>query len=149
MPKILETFVIFLLVHLAWALCFDYVLSLYLGANHTTFDGVSFTSRKDQIYLSYIFAPIFETLIFQLFPIWTILNIFENKTLAIVVSSLLFASVHTYNIFYFVATIGAGIILALYFVQTLSRYNYWIAYFLTILLHSAYNFSVDIFNRLF
>ena len=103
-----------------------------------------FLNCKEEFILVVIVAPILETLIFQ----YLIINFFLTKTksfYACVISSLIFALQHMYNLFYFVLTLFVGLIFAYLYVIGKKR-NY--GFILVAVAHSLYNLIVFILKTI-
>ncbi|WP_370407624.1 CPBP family glutamic-type intramembrane protease [Tenacibaculum dicentrarchi] len=94
-------------------------------------------------FLVVIFAPIFETVIFNLLPIKILqyFNFFKKKPFyTIFVASIAFALTHTYSIGYVLMTYIGAITINTFFITLETKGNTTRAFLLTVLLHSAYNF---------
>lgn len=98
--------------------------------------------------IAVIVAPLIETLLFQSLIIEIICRIIKrprkNICTAVMISSLAFALNHTYSLYYFIITLGAGMILALAYY--LGRYRKENAIILVFLIHSFYNLSSSLYN---
>jgi len=86
-----------------------------------------------------IVAPIFETLLFNVLPIKAIQFFIKNKLVIVLLSSLGFASIHTYSIVYLIMTYFGAIGLNTFYLVIEEKKGFLNAIGLTVLLHSIYN----------
>ncbi len=111
----------------------------FLSNDKLVFKGNEGEINNDFI-LVVIIVPFFETLMFQYLIIWIFYNIYENFKGAVIISTLFFAMYHFFNIYYFIAVLGSGFILASLFVKIYRRTNNWLlSYVFTVLLHLEHN----------
>ena len=109
--------------------------------------GLTFASPIEEFFLVVLFAPIFETLIFQSFIIKKSLQYFNNdKVVAVIISALLFGLTHYYSFPYIIkATIAGALYGLLYFIikkQNKEPYIY------IALVHATYNLIGFAINHL-
>ena len=98
---------------------------------------ISILSFMDKLFLIVFFAPIIETLGFQYIPIEFSLKYLKRDWAAILLSSLLFCSLHIYNPVYTIMAFIGGIILSRYYLFVRKQNKIPLIY--TILFHSIYN----------
>ena len=98
------------------------------------------------------FAPILETLLYQVliyYMIFFILKKYSLKTKSIVylcLASLLFAASHNYSVWYIIATILPGLLLTYVFLHLQLQYsNFKISFFYTCLFHFLNNLFALLF----
>jgi hypothetical protein len=101
--------------------------------------GAEIDNFTDEVLLYFLLAPIFETLFFQLMPIWTLFHISHKKWRTILISATLFGLIHYYNVYYLIYGFLGGVILAFFFVETYIKKDWLTAYILTVLLHGMHN----------
>lgn len=102
----------------------------------------SFSTNKFEIFiLVVIFAPLFETLIFNLFTQRILFKFCKNFYFIIFFSSLIFGFGHYYSFIYFLYGILAGFILNLFYYLQKEKFNEKKSFLLTSLLHAFYNFT--------
>jgi hypothetical protein len=97
-------------------------------------------------FVSVLFAPFIETLIFQslIFYIGRKFNL--NDSLIILLSTLLFAFTHQFNLAYFLVTVISGFFYAYTFLYLSKRENNFTAFLFVSAIHAVNNlvaFSVD------
>lgn len=97
-------------------------------------------------FVSVLFAPFIETLIFQSL-IFSVARKFNLKdSLIILLSTMLFASIHYYNLAYFLVMIFSGFFYSYTFSQISNRENNFTAFLFVSSIHAANNlvaFLVD------
>lgn len=131
-------FLFYLVLDNLYTFCFAEFLE-FISNNKAIFEGNGEKINND-FFLVIFIIPFFETLIFQYIIIWSLFNITESVKVPVLVSALLFAASHFSNIYYFIATIGSGLILAILFITIYKKTNSWITSFaLTFLLHLEHN----------
>ena len=113
--------------------------------------GSQFENKAQEFFLALIFAPIFETLLFQIFPFYFIKTIAKNSKYFLIiylsVSGFLFASVHYYSFVRFIQMLMPGVLMAyVFYFFHIKKYEYKIIY--TILVHSLHNLFIYILNFL-
>ena len=100
--------------------CLIYFISITMSFIYTEFWGVNnigtrptYSNLLDALFWAGILAPLFETLLFQCFPI-NILKFFtKNNYIIVIFSSLCFGLLHLqYSLFYLVSSFFTGIVLA-------------------------------------
>lgn len=96
-------------------------------------------SAENIFFLVVIVAPIFETLLFNVLPIKAIQFFIKNKLVIVLLSSLGFASIHTYSIVYLIMTYFGAIGLNTFYLVIEEKKGFLNAIGLTVLLHSIYN----------
>jgi uncharacterized protein len=124
---------------LSTAICNGYFFSWLINylSLHTNQKELHALSKVDLFLMIAFWAPIAETVIFQYIPIELIVKKFKSKWISILVSALLFCSIHFYNYIYVVMTFFAGIILGIAYFES-KKHSRW-AIVHTICFHSAYN----------
>ncbi len=104
---------LFILITVVFGVCLNIILSFFgyyfLGINFEEEVEINFLFSKNLEYILIVFiAPFFETFFFQYLLIVVFLRCFFVKikrnhiTFSLVVSSLLFGSIHIYNFYYFI-----------------------------------------------
>lgn len=140
--------VILILFELLWSYSFSFLSNIFFGAEIFEIS-IPYQSGLFTIFLTtVVFAPLIETFIFQYVIIELTLNIQVDqklkKTLAILFSSLAFASIHTYNVIYFIFALISGLIYSI--IYLFMKKNKYINPFLIIyLMHFSYNLFGFIF----
>jgi len=108
-------------------------------------------SEFAELLLVCIFAPVFETLLFQWLPIYLLLRIKYFRThylIPIVVSASLFALTHHYSVFYILYAFFGSWIYATLFLVAKEKHDYPTAFGLTALVHGAFNFVMFLYLNL-
>ncbi|WP_394369470.1 CPBP family glutamic-type intramembrane protease [Aurantibacter crassamenti] len=96
--------------------------------------------------MALVYGPIIETLIFNMF-LNEIICKFLNKYATIIISSLVFAAIHFYSLYYvFFAFIGGVVLNTLYFYCKIN-WSMYLAFFVTWLLHFNHNLIGIILNK--
>ena len=116
----------------------------FLSVNVFKYEIPSFegSSKNEFLFFAVVLAPIFETLIFQLFLYNLLIRIgIKNEIIIILLLSFAFSQAHWYNWIYVFATFIGGLFLNYFFIYVLKAKNELIAVLLTIALHSTYNLS--------
>ena len=112
------------------------------------FDPSAFNTALDrehiaiQLLTSVVLGPIFETLLFQVLIIEALRSFKVSDIYSILISSLLFALSHSYNISYMIVTFIPGIIFALYYIGLRRRRDWFVSAFFVFAVHSLYNLFV-------
>lgn len=104
----------------------------------------SITSTIETFFSSVIFAPILETIIFQMFIYWGVGKLISQKRyflgFYLISSSLLFGISHYYTILYFLYSTCGGLIFAYcYYIIKKQGGN---AFVMTSLMHATFNFII-------
>lgn len=101
---------------------------------------------QETFWVAIIFAPMFETFIFQFCVIKLFNRLFKNYFLGIVVSAIFFGFNHSFSIIYVINTVFIGILLGYAFVVCIKRngYPFWTVF----LIHALINFIVFIIKDL-
>jgi membrane protease YdiL (CAAX protease family) len=86
-----------------------------------------------------IIAPFIETLLFNTLPIKIIQYFIKNKYIIILLSSIVFALIHTYSVAYIFMTYFGAISINTFYLVTEEKKGLLKASGLTVLLHSVYN----------
>ena len=108
-------------------------------------------SLADVFVMSVFFAPLIETLVFQLLVIELTLLIFRIFRLnygfcfSIVLSSILFGLTHSYNIYYIGYTMFSGAVLAFFYLIARNRKD-MNGYLVVTIVHAVSNFFAFILN---
>ncbi|MBU2525503.1 MAG: CPBP family intramembrane metalloprotease [Bacteroidetes bacterium] len=90
-------------------------------------------------FLVVIFAPILETMFFNVLPVELLNSFIKNKYLIILLASIVFALIHTYSVAYLIMTYFGSIGLNAFYLVVKEKKGLLMASGLTILLHSIYN----------
>jgi hypothetical protein len=99
---------------------------------------------KYEFVLSVVFAPIVETVLFQIIPFELCKKFFKNLNLGFLCSFLIFMALHFTNSIHsgIIAGVGGGFYLGLiYFLFREEQFSK--AVFMTVLIHTAMNFTVS------
>ncbi|PJB12453.1 MAG: hypothetical protein CO119_06555 [Flavobacteriales bacterium CG_4_9_14_3_um_filter_40_17] len=102
-------------------------------------DPVKYKSLVHIFFLAVIFAPIIETMFFNVFPVEVLSLFIKNKYLIVILASIVFASIHTYSIAYLIMTYFGAIGLNVFYLVVKEKKGFLGSTGLTILLHSIYN----------
>jgi len=109
-------------------------------------EGIKNMSALNLFIVTVIIAPLFETLFFQ-YGIIKTFTYFNPKTkyIAIFLSSLLFSLIHLYSLTYIIYTFIMGVFFGILYFASVKKglMPYWII----VIVHSLYNFTVFIFNE--
>ncbi|BFM41779.1 hypothetical protein CFS9_04200 [Flavobacterium sp. CFS9] len=101
---------------------------------------------NEKLVLFVIVGPLLETVLFQ----YAVIEICKSGKMALkyccLLSALVFASTHLYNVFYFLFAFVAGMLLAILYVKGRSVKN---AFLLTLIAHTIYNGIIFIMNVYF
>lgn len=112
----LQLFFFFLIIAVTVQLISSWIVNVYAPA---TFDEINqIFEENDHFTLFMLFVvvtPLAETFIFQYLCIEILLRFRISISLVILISTLLFALAHSYNVNYILLTIPAGIIYAVYY----------------------------------
>ena len=111
-------------------------LNKYLHIKMTQ-DTVENLSFFDRLFVIGIMSPVLETILFQYIIIEFCLKVFKIHIWAILISSIVFCSVHFYNPIYLLMAFVGGLILSNYYLFV--RANDRIAIIYTAALHAVYN----------
>lgn len=99
--------------------------------------------------LTVVFGPIFETILFQFLVIEAAYH-FKLKTIyAVLISAGLFGITHHYNLVYILVTFISGLLYAVSYVYIRQRYQVSTAFVFVLGLHSLYNATALILDRVF
>lgn len=135
--KIIQFFFLILLLKIVNGYLFTYINNSFFKLENTIFEKFS---ESELFFMAVVFAPIIETLIFQLFLFRLLNQIRIKNTLAIIIlMSVVFSQAHWYHWLYVVAAFISGLLLNYFYVYILKNKNELIAVLLTIALHSSYN----------
>lgn len=92
-----------------------------------------------------VIAPFFETVIFQVLPIETMIKFKTKPLLAVLLSSVIFALAHSYNIVYIITVFPLGFVYCYYYY--LLRYkDKYLAFLSVVGLHAASNLFAYVNN---
>lgn len=121
------------------------VLAEFFGSNLNKGFNENYTINE-KIVLFIIVAPLIETCLFQ----YAVIEICKSQKMALkyccLVSALIFASMHLYNVFYFLFAFVAGLLLACLYVTGRSVKN---SVLITLTAHTIYNGIVFIMKIYF
>ncbi len=137
----MKKLVIFFIVSFAFALLNGYFFN-YLNDSYLHFEVNQNKNISDNElnFIAIFVAPFIETLVFQYLP-YLILTQYigvKNKILCIIIMSVIFASMHNYNLLYIVMTFFGGLILNnlyVYYKHTNNKHSF----ILTVLFHALFN----------
>lgn len=135
--KIIQFFFLLLLFKITNGYIFSYINNRFFNLENAIFEKFS---ENEILFIAVVFAPIFETLIFQFF-LYRLLNQIgiKNTLIIIILMSVAFSQAHWYHWLYVVATFISGLILNYFYLYIHKKKNELIAVLLTIALHSSYN----------
>ncbi|WP_158542143.1 CPBP family glutamic-type intramembrane protease [Pedobacter chinensis] len=124
---------------------FNYLNVVFFKLNNDQFDKIS---ENEFFYIAIFFAPLIETLIFQLF-LYRFLKLLKikNTYIIILIMSLAFSQAHWYHWLYVVAAFVNALLLNTFYLKVYKLKNEFIAVLLTIILHSSYNLYGCLFVR--
>lgn len=135
--KIVRLFFILLLFKIANGYLFIVINSSFFKLENRVFDQLS---KNEFLFLAVVFAPIIETLIFQLFLFRLLNKIGIKSTLIIVIiMSIAFSQAHWYHWLYVIGAFINALFLNYFYVYVYQKRNELIAVLLTIAMHSSYN----------
>ncbi|CAA9198941.1 CPBP family intramembrane glutamic endopeptidase [Flavobacterium collinsii] len=121
------------------------VLAEFLGSDLGKGFNENYTINE-KLVLFVIVAPLLETFLFQ----YAVIEICKSRKIALryccLLSALIFASNHLYNVFYFLFAFAAGMMLAGLYVTGRSVRN---SFLITLITHTIYNGIVFILNIYF
>lgn len=118
------------------------IISKVIYNDSFTNEAHKFSSVKEEFFLVVLVAPLIETIIFQ-FIIIEILYEKVRKEIICLISALIFASTHLYNVLYFVFALIIGLALAyLYFIGKVNKKAFQYVY-LTHLLYNSIAFTLS------
>ena len=89
--------------------------------------------------VSVVVLPFLETIIFQVIIIKLFIWLRAKPPVAILVSAILFALAHYYNVYYILAVFPIGFLLSYYYYILIIREDVWYALLLVTLLHALIN----------
>ncbi len=135
--KIIQLYFMILLFKITISYVFIYINYRFFKLENEIFEQLS---EKEMFFFAIVFAPIIETLIFQLF-LYRLLDKtrINNTSIIIIVMSFAFSQAHWYHWLYVVAAFINGLFLNYFYVYILKNKNELIAVLLTIALHTSYN----------
>lgn len=137
-PFLLAQLALFLL-----AIAFDFLIVKYnLDSGFDSAD--IFSSKTQKIILVIVFAPLIETLIFNLLVNEFLMKFLDYK-LIIFFSSMLFAIIHFYSLYYALYAFFGGIIFN--FIYFKYRYSALTSYLIVTLLHLNHNLLGLLFDK--
>ena len=125
-----------------FSILFSYLLSLFGLQLLNPIDSHSFT---DKIIVAVVLAPLFESWIFQYLPFFYLQKLYKEETgifkwFYIVISTLLFSIQHYYSIWYIIAMIVPGILLAYSFLHFYALYkNLIVPFWFIVIIHALVN----------
>lgn len=90
------------------------------------------------MFFAIIIAPLMETVIFQIFPIWIASFFTKKRYILVLTSAILFALAHVYPLLILYIFPG-GVILAWTYVLLRKKVGGFKAYFLTAIIHALFN----------
>lgn len=135
--KIIKFFFLLLLFKISNSYLFNYINIRFFNLENRNFEQLS---ENEFLFLVVVFAPIIETLIFQLFLYNLLSRIgIKNEIIFILLMSFAFSQMHWYHWLYVIAAFINAIFLNYFYLYVYRKKNEIIAVLLTILLHSSYN----------
>ena len=140
-------FIIVLAIQICIALVFN-LLKFNFG-NQSDLNEIPFIHK---LLLIIVFAPFFETIIFNISIIAILKSILKNKLVIIILASLIFSLFHIYSLPYVIMTFLGGIFLNTFYLLTKEKKGILISGILTFFIHSIYNLIgfilIEVFNVL-
>lgn len=131
------------LINVAMSFFYNLILDFF-KINYKS-NPIPFSNIYEEFFLVVIFAPLFETIIFQFFPSYYLRNF--NTKIIVISSSLLFGISHWYSVTNFIHGLLAGFILIIGYLSAKQRkLNPIVTIFLA---HSIYNLFVFICRNFF
>lgn len=135
-----------LLIFYSFIIIFDCVTSIFYDASGAS----NYFPKVERILLSLFFAPILETIMFQVIPI-ELLQAISKRLLkkrlpifAIAISSIFFGLAHDYNWGYIFSTTVIGLVLSLCYWLFSIRESWRFGFAMTALLHFMINLTAEI-----
>ena len=127
------------------ALLFDFLINKF-GLASGFENETLFSSLNEKYLMVLLFAPLFETVVFNLLmnEFW---NKFFNIITTIVLSSVLFAIFHFYSLYYMFFAFVGGLVFNSFYFHFRKNFNIYIAFLLTWLLHFNHNFIGIILDK--
>lgn len=143
--KTIQFFFLLLLFKILNGYTFNYLNNTFFHLETPFFEEIP---ANELFFLLVVFAPIFETLTFQLL-LFRLLNHLKIKNTLIIVILMAFAfsQAHWYHWLYVVGTFVNGLFLNYFYVYIYKNKNELIAVLLTIALHATYNLFGFLFVR--
>ena len=135
--RVIQLFFLILLFKIINGFVFTYINNSFYKLENTIFEKFS---KNELFYIAVVFAPIIETLIFQL-SLYKFLNQIriKNTIVIIILMSFAFSQAHWYHWLYVIAAFINALFLNYFYVYVLKNKNELIAVLLTMVLHSSYN----------
>jgi hypothetical protein len=97
-------------------------------------------NSSKELFIISVFVPILETFFCFTLPILFLRLIrVKNNYLIIAIISVIFASQHDYSIIYIVFAFCSGVVMSVYYLIHLKKYNTITAFVMTTILHGVYN----------
>lgn len=131
----------------AFNFCLSFVLNILskiILQSSFTQNAHHFSSLTDEIFLVVIISPFIETAIFQYIIIELLFDKFKKEIICIV-SAIIFACTHLYNLMYFIFAFIIGLTFAyLYLIGRLKKRGFLYVY----MTHIIYNFIAVTLNHL-
>ena len=136
-------------------LCFFLIILLEIPVNYiigyfdeTALTGFQFDDTPLNVFVSFLtlvlLTPFIETIIFQVIVIEFLIWLRAKPWITVMVSALLFALAHYYNVYYILAVFPSGFLFAYYYYILRIRKDVWYALLLVTLLHALINLFVFI-----
>lgn len=135
--KILKLFFLLLFLKIVNGYLFNFINRSFFKLENKIFEQIP---ENEFLFLAVVFAPIIETLIFQLF-LFRLLNKIgiKNTIVIVIIMSVAFSQAHWYHWLYVVGTFVNALFLNYFYVYVHQKKNELTAVLLTIALHSSYN----------
>lgn len=135
--KNIQLYFLILLFKITVSNVFIYINYRFFKLENEVFEQLS---QKELFFFAVVFAPIIETLIFQLYLFRLLEKIKIKKTsIIIILMSIAFALAHCYHWLYIIAAFINALFLNYFYVNVLKNKNEFNSVVLTITLHSFYN----------
>ncbi|PWN70583.1 CPBP family intramembrane metalloprotease [Chryseobacterium phosphatilyticum] len=137
----MKKLIIFFIISFALAVLNGYFF-YYINNSYVHFDvnQNQNISKHELSFIAIFIAPFIETLVFQYLPymLLTKVMMIKNKSLCILIMSLIFASMHYYNWLYIIMTFFGGIILNNLYIHYF-RHTPKYSFILTVFFHALFN----------
>lgn len=128
-----------IIIDLLLSVLASFIIERFFPNSLENIGGMDFSSPGEEFFIAVLFAPLFETLLFQALPIYLILKHLKSAVLAIIFSTLLFTLQHNYSWIYMIVVFPSGIIYASYYIYIFKRKGNGFAFLLICSVHAIYN----------
>jgi len=134
LKKIISVFVLCQILLALLAIFNDLISNAFQQSGIDEFD-----SFKEKVFLVLVFAPIFETIVFNLILNEIFFKLFGKAVYAIILSSILFGLIHYYSWTYVISTFLAGLVFNGFYFWIRKQNGFWLATLGVFLLHFNHN----------